>query len=239
MKIKKVLAALVCFVGAMCPLSLVGAESGADRSSLTEEEITRRLRFVEERLDAGRRHASYWQQGWISFYSISALAQGVFAVSEDNKDDRVNNLVGAVKSTGGALDMFLRPLPGRHGADEIRAAEGNRRERMLHKLLQAENLLQRSAQRAEERTSWKRHLTVLGVNLAAGAVIWGFGDQDDAVVSTAVGIAVGEANIWSQPWRAQSDLQDYQKLFSEIPSKIEVRWDVLPIPGGAVLRVSF
>jgi len=234
MPLTRILATLFCGLWLCFPLAAQGADRGFP-SVTADEEIDLRLGFIEERLNAGKRHARYWQNGWTGFYSASALAQTVFWLDADNNDDRINYVVGAVKATGGLIDMLLRPLPGRYGADEIRALEGP----SLYRLGKGEDLLQAAARRVQEKTTWKPHLKVMGVNLLGGAVILVFGDGGDALVSTAMGIAVAEANIWTQPTQPSTDLRDYQGRFVGRQAKNARHWQLLPFPGGAMVRVSF
>ena len=58
-----------------------------------------------------------------------------------------------------------------------------------------EQQLLASAARAETRYSLRRHLITIGANLIGGAAILTLGDSNDAVQSTLIGIAVGEAQI--------------------------------------------
>ena len=48
--------------------------------------------------------------------------------------------------------------------------------------------------------------TIVTTNLIGGGVIYAFGDSKDAMISVLSGIAFSEAQIWTQPWRATSDL---------------------------------
>ncbi len=234
MPLTRILATLFCGLLLYFPFVVQGADIGPP-SVTAEEEIDLRLGFIEERLDAGKQHAQYWQNGWTGFYAASALAQTVFWLDADNNDDSINYIVGALKSTGGLIDILLRPMPGRYGAGEIRGLEGC----SFDKLGRAEDLLQTTARRAQEKTTWKPHLKVLGVNLIGGAVILAFGDGGDALLSTAMGIAVGEANIWTQPTQPSTDLRDYQGRFVGMQAQNARRWQLLPFPGGAMVRVSF
>lgn len=234
MPLIKILATLFCGLFLCVPYIVQGADLNYP-SATADNEIDLRLNFIEERLETGKQHAQYWQNGWTGFFAVSSLAQTVAWLDADNNDDRINYIVGAIKSTGGLIDILLRPMPGRYGASEIRGLEGQ----SFDKLGQAEDLLQATAQRAQAKTTWKPHLKVLGVNLIGGAAILAFGDGGDALVSTAIGIAVGEANIWTQPTQPSSDLRDYQTRFPEKQARHGRRWQLLPFPGGAMLQTSF
>ena len=215
------------------------AEAGQEKSLLMLSDTTIRERqlFIEERLDARRKHAVYWQNGWTGFYTVGTVVQGVLGVTENENDDRVKNIVGALKSAGALVDVLLRPLPGRYGADELRNMPTDTRKANLSRLDRGEDLLQKSASRAAERTTWKPHLKVLGVNLLGAALIAGFGDEDDALVSTALGIAVGEAAIWSQPWQPEADLRDYRNRYPR--SRMGLNWEIVPTAGGIAITGTF
>ncbi len=144
--------------------------AGPGTGTFNGVDVQQRQEFIEERLDDGRRHAGYWQKGWSGFYSASAAAQTFMWLDADNNDDSINAVVGAVKSAGALVDILLRPMPGRQGADKIRNLPAKQR------LSKGEELIDQTAQRAQERTAGKSHLKGIGVNLLGGMVIAAFGD---------------------------------------------------------------
>ena len=157
-----------------------------------------RIEFIEERLDEGRADAVLWQNGWTSVYAGVALVQGTLAFTSDEHDDRVRNSVGALRAIAALTLMQIRPDPGRHGADPIRSAgpEGS-----TQRLQAAENLLHLSAHHAAQRNSLRRHFLNVGINTFFGGLIWAFGDSDDAVQSTLLGIVGGEAALLTRSQR--------------------------------------
>jgi hypothetical protein len=132
--------------------------------------------------------------------------------------------------------MLLKPLPAVRGAEPVLSPS---MEKPGDRLESAEALLRENARRAEERTSWKRHLIGIAANLMGGAAIVAFGDTSDAVVSTLTGIAISEAAIWSQPKRAIDDLEDYENRFQRRHAVGRPSWQVSPILAGAVIIVRF
>jgi len=198
-----------------------------------------RMEFIETRLEDNHRAARYWQNGWTAFYAASSLAQAALWVDADDSDDSVNYGVGALKSAAGFADMLLRPHPGRLGKAPLRELPRATQEQMDRRLDAGEALLRDSAERAASRRSWRPHLKVLGVNLLAGALIAAFGDEGDAVSSTAIGLAIGEANIWTQPTRPEADWDEYRRRFSRSASADGSSWQLLPVIGGVVLQGRF
>ena len=206
---------------------------------LSEEAMERRLLFIEERLNEGRNGARYWQYGWSGFFAASAAFQGYKAFESNDGDNQLNHAVGAVKSAAGLTLMLLRPLPAVEGATPLQEMAANTPYEKEARLKAAKDLLHTNERRARERKSWKRHLTGIAVNLVGSAVIAAFGDTEDAVVSGLSGIAINQANIWSQPSRAIDDLADYQKEFPAVPESNEAAWRLTPMKGGIGITIPF
>ncbi len=203
--------------------------------SATDPGLGARLQFLETRLDAGRDRAALWQNGWSAVYAAVALGQGAYAVTRDSSDEQVSNGVGALRAVTAFTLLQLRPHPGRKGAAPVRAMGDADDEARLDV---AEALLARSARRADERFSPRRHLINVGMNLGFGAMICAFGDCSDAPLSVLIGIAGGEAALWSLPTRPAQDLRDYRKRFG-LPRDSRVSWQVMPTQGGLAVRGRF
>jgi hypothetical protein len=213
------------------------AQGGYD--SLSDSDLDARLRFIEERLEGGERHAKWWQHGWTGVY-VAGIAVGTGqAAATDSGKNRANYITTAVKGVIGTTRLLLSPHPGRNGADEIAAVNfGNTREAKIQRLQRGEQILEAVAKRARQRTNWIPHAANVGLNLVGAGFILGFGHSMDAVESFAVGVAVGEAHLWSAPWRGVQDLEDYQTRFGgKTSSRFE--WNVVPTVGGAALNVTW
>ena len=239
MKLKVIFIGVACIVAIILPTMIWAGEVRPELSALGDEEISQRLRFIEQRLDEGRRHANYWQLGWSGFYAVSGAVQGASAIRTDDGDNRANYIVGATKSALALTTQLLRPLNARYGADEIRAMPGESRADKLSQLERGEDRLRQNAERAGERTMWKTHLISLAVNLAGGAAIWAFGDGKDALISVASGIAFSELAIYTQPGRAITDLEDYENKFSGYHSQKKFSWHLIPSKQGVGVGINF
>ena len=191
---------------------------------LHPDPVADRTAFIEQRLDEGRKAAWRWQTGWTSVYAGVAVVQGTMAITDGDHDERVVNGVGALRAIAALTLIRMRPDPGRHGADPVRAAgPAGSRER----LEAAETLLRDSAHHADRRYSVRRHALNVGLNAFFGGLVWAFGDSDDAITSTLLGIAGGEAALLSRSRQPIRNLKDYR---SRYPDRIE--WTVVPRAGG-------
>ncbi len=233
-----VLAALAPAAGAAGAAAAPPA-TGTPMTVLSDAELTARLQFLEQRLDAGRPTALAWEWGWAGFYTAALAWNLRDAIDADEGDDRVRAIVDAAKSglaTAQTALLLREPLSAGQGAAPMRGIPGDDRSARLQRLAVGEKQLATAAERAESRYSLRRHLITIGANLLGGAAILTLGDSDDAVRSTAIGIAVGEAQIWSQPWRAPGDLRDYDANF---PGGAGITWEVRPMGSGMQLAIRF
>jgi hypothetical protein len=229
-------------------------------SGLSDSELDARLAFLEERLDDGELYSKVWQWGWTGGYSLGVVigvgkaisccsnrkaGPGTFRVNggfhsrkEKRNEQRVTHYVTAVKGAIGTTRMLLMRHPGRHGADAMRAIEGDSREAKLARLAKGEELLQSVAKTAHRRWSWKAHAGNIGLNLAGAGFIFGFGRESDAWESLGIGIGVGTLQILSAPKRGIQDLDDYETRFG-MKTASRFNWTIVPTMGGAALKVTF
>lgn len=217
-----------------------GAEPAAGQAlTMSDAELGARLHFLESRLEAGQPTALAWEWGWSGAYAASFVSNTIHAVGADEADDRVRAIVDAAKSglaTAQMATLLLHPLTAGSGAAPMRDVPGDDRSARLLRLAVGERQLLAAAARAETRFSLRRHLVTIGANLLGGAAIATFGDGNDAVQSTLIGIAVGEAEIWSQPWRATADLRDYR---AEFPASPGLTWELRPMRTGVQVAFHF
>jgi hypothetical protein len=262
----RLLIAIFLFVGATAPATGDDVTTILDDGSspkpgnlthnppgLSDTELDARLNFLEERLDGGKRYARNWQWGWTGFYSIGIVYEIQEAITccstrksgHDNSvsgntrhKGRTKHIVSAVKATIGTTRLLLTRHPGRNGADEMRAIEGDSHEAKLARLAKGEEVLQSVAKTAERRTNWKSHAGNIGLNLAGAAFTFGFGRTSDAWESLGVGIGVGTINILTAPKRGIQDLDDYETRFG-MKTASRFNWSVVPTAGGAAFQVTF
>lgn len=236
-KITLLSSCLIIFI-AWAPLSYSQQTISSSRD-ISDAELDQRLKFIETRLGKLNPNARYWQYGWTGFYTATAIGQPVLAIHEDDNDAETNYIVGTVKSVGGLALMLLKPLPAVKSYDRFNSIPSQTREERMHKLELGEAMLHENSDRALQRYGWKRHIMGIGANLLGGAMIAIYGDSSDAITSTAVGIAVSEAVIWTEPDRAAADLEDYRNNFRNVQGAGARNWFLVPMTGGIALQVNF
>jgi len=234
----RIVASLLLSLAVLLP-AVAGAQVTRNVSTLSEAELDERIAFIEERLDAGEKHAKYWQWGWTGAYASGIAIGTAQAAATNSGKNRADYITTAVKATIGTTRLLFWRHPGRNGADEIdERLFGNTRSAKERRLQRGEEILQAVAKKAEERWNWKAHAGNVGLNLVGAGFILGFGHASDAAESFGVGVAVGTAHILSAPKRGTQDLDEYAMRFGMKTGK---RWDwsLTPTLGGAALNVTF
>lgn len=200
------------------------------RGAETEE----RLAYLESRLDASRDAIHVWQDGWTTVYTGAAFAYAALALDAGNGDDRTVRALGAVRAALAATLLTARPHPGRFGAERIREMGGAT---ARDQLAAAERTLVESARRASTMRSPARHLRNVLVNAGFGALVWVTGDKSDALPFALMGIAGGEALLWTSPQQPRRDLAEYKRKFSA-GERLADRWDLAVVPGGIRVQIA-
>lgn len=205
-----------------------------------EGEARDRLRLLQGRLERDRRYADLWWKGWNAVFVGGIGVQGTRAGLADDRGERADRIVGAVKSGIGLARNLLSPPPARRGADELEALSPA--PPCAQRLARAEALLRRNAESAhDERRSWAPHLANLGLNLVGALVVAKGFDEPAGWVSGALGFAVGEARIWSYPWQAAGAWEEYERRFppSGLPQTPPTTWRFEPWGAGARVTLHY
>ena len=116
-----VIAAAAFVAVAWLPRADAAEPPDAARTSLSDAEIERRLDFIEQRLDASKRHAQIWYWSWMTINVGATVALSVASAITDDADDRASDLPQAALAALGVADLtVIRPLEARLGAEPIR-----------------------------------------------------------------------------------------------------------------------
>ncbi len=236
------LALFLCHATALFPAHATAGEHVSLPSGTDTCDACARLRFIEQRLDAGRVYASVWWWGWFGTYAASAVTSGLQAGSADDNANRANLIAGSVKSVLAAGGLMLWPHAARHGTAALnRDASGQDADCAEH-LPKAEALLRQNAHDAKARYRWQTHALSMGITATAALIVAeGFDARRLAWTSAGISAAFSEFAIWTQPWRAAADLREYEQRFTRAnaPPPTSARWVVVPLPRGIAATFRF
>lgn len=208
-----------------------------DYSALNNEQLDQRIAYLDNSFNQIQQPYNYWQYGWTSVYAVTGAAQLYGAIDADDSDDSTKNWVGTVKSVGGLALMLIKPVPLVAGYSDYQSMPYNSREEKIARLTKAEKMLEQTAWRSDDRYTLKPHAMTIGINLLGAAAISAWGDSSDAFASAALGIAIGEAAIWTQPTAADQQWNSYKNHFNGEESSIS--WHLVPKINGLELVAKF
>jgi hypothetical protein len=194
-------------------------------SSLSATDLEARATFLEQSLEGPQVHARAWWWGWLSFYSAAVIAQSIRLGLVDGMDEsapaqRADFTISIVKAVGGITSLLLLPLSAMDGAEEMQKVEGDTIEDARRRVMLGEAALAENASESDRRYNWIRHTAMIAVNIAGGLIVWlGYEDLQRGAISTAVGIAVGEIILWTQPWQPRDSFDEYRASFDNVPER--------------------
>ena len=193
----------------------VSAQSSGD------DGITRRIDFIQTRLDEGKTGAKRWQYSWMFIHGFSTEAQFGMATTQTDKDeeeDRYDNVVGGISSLLAVGDLTFNPLVAWNAAEKLRALPDKTSDEKKAKLRYAEQLLKDCADREEDGRSWKTHALTGLVSLIGGSAIAMDKDEDndhrygDGAAFFVSSMLIAEIQIFTMPTRAMADWKDYSAI---------------------------
>jgi len=224
---------LLAMAGSGIAVSAVAGRAGAEPPG--DEEVQRRTRFIQQRLDLGTAAADRWWYAWYTIYGGLSVGQAAIAIAVTDRGLRIDNAVGAFSTSLGIVPLGLSPLQARFAADRLRALPESTPQQRRAKLTQGEDILRAAAEDELFGRSWVSHLVGNGVSLAFGVVLAvGYDRPEAGIINFAAGLALNELQILTQPTRAIDDWREYKRhgasRASEQPDVL--RWMVTPQAGG-------
>lgn len=229
----RVVAAAFAVAMTLAPLLAHGQEAA---TRLSEEEIGERTSFLIERLEARERYADAWYTTWFATYTLGIVLEGVRAGLVSGENARTDHLVSMTKSVLAVSELSLRERNARFGADPVLVMPDGSYEERLARLEKAEELLRSNAKRARNRYRWIVHASTVTINAIGAGVLIAVDAEERAGVSAALGIAVGELAIWSEPRKPARDLEEYEERFE---GRAKRSWSIAARPGGIAFELRF
>jgi hypothetical protein len=202
-------------------VGLLTSAAGADEPIADEPiadaadlDVQERLKFIEQRLDGQVVGAEAWTWSWTTFNMAGGIVQSYRAAGTGNEAERTDQIIAAAKAALGIVARLARPLQARRGAAELRGLPAATPDERARQLALAELLLRRNARESGRRYTWLPHVLNVALNATGAVIVWAVHAAPEvAWQSAAIGIAVGEVTIWTQPYRPAMDLGAYQRRF--------------------------
>lgn len=209
-------AAVVLLAGLGCA-SVSGPPSPPDPAiSRCAPPLAVRLRFLEEHIAKEALYARRWWTLWTGVHGGGLAVSSGLAAIEDGRGQRASHVVDAAKAGIGLTRNLLSPPLARDALREMRgvnlAVPGGCEQRIAY----AEDLLVRAAEQAQrERRSWVPHVSNLALNLIGAAIVAEGFHEGSGWSSGALGLVVGEIEIWTYPARAEKILEEYRRRYRQ------------------------
>jgi hypothetical protein len=194
-----------------------------------------RLQYLEPRLAAHASYADRWWWIWNGVHATGLVYGGAMAGVEDDGGERALSAVDATKSAIGLAEGILDPPVLREGIDGVTAISVASADGCTTRLRAAEELLYAAAEEAhEERRGWLGHAGNLALNLIGALVVAEGFDEPSGWGAGALGLLVGEIELWSYPWHAEGTAREYERRFPRDELSAP-RWRVEEKDGDTVM----
>jgi hypothetical protein len=223
-------------------LALLLLAPRARAEALSDAEVTKRLAFISSTLESGTVAADRWWYGWYIGWTTLTAGEVVFALAATDRGFRVDSAVGAVSCSLGVIPLGFLPFVPRTAAASLRTLPGSTAEERRRKLVVGENLLRKSAEKEALGRSWLTHALGISVSIGAGLVLGlGYKRPVTGIINTVTGIALTEAQIFTQPTAAIGAWKAYGlgKFEAPVAAATAPRWTIVPQPTGIGLAAIF
>jgi hypothetical protein len=220
--------------GDVCP----GPEPGLTVATVDSQE---RLDYLARAFDREVREIDAWSWIWGTTYTVGAIPQGVGLAYTHDHGTRIDLTVGTISTAFGAVTLYLLPLQltlplrsaRRHWNDRDPCATLARAERTLVSVDKDEALA----------NGIVAHLGNVAINVGIALILGlGYGRWSSAALNGGIGVAVGEANAFTQPHHLRDVLERYRSgRFDRTSPRLTVA--VVPMSArdlmGVALRVTW
>ena len=173
-----------------------------------------RLRFLEQHLEGEARYARRWWAVWNVVHGGGIVVSGSLAGIEHGRGERAGHVVDAAKAGIGLTQNLLGPPIAKDALLQLRTVDLASPGGCERRIADAETLLLRAAEQARrERRAWWPHLSNLALNLVGAWIVAEGFHEGSGWSSGALGLVVGEIQIWTFPARADEILAEYRRRY--------------------------
>ncbi len=240
---KTALTAVFMSIIFMYEVNIVSAQNSV--SELPDSLVKERIDYIQKMLDGRKTNANRWWYGWLIGYSAVTVGQGANFFISDSKKTKQDMTLGAAVTFLGAAGQIIDPMTPGSAPATLRSIPENTPQERRKKLLEGERLLQKCAQREKDGRSFRTQLIVGAVNLTSGLIVWlGFKRSIwEGLGNFALGTAVTEIQIFTQPTKAINDYANYDRKYRTDPKpslrKRQKSFFVSLCPNGLRIGVIF
>jgi hypothetical protein len=208
-------AALVLLAGSGCATLTGPAEVAMDPAlERCDGESGERLRYLEPKLGGQAVYAKRWWMAWNVIHGGGIVFSGALAATEHGRGERASEAVDAVKGAIGLSENLLHPPLAKQGTAALASIDPSSPEGCARRLALAEALLYGAAEQSHrERRTFLPHVANLALNLIGALVVAEGFHEGSGWGSGALGLVIGEVQIWTYPWQAERTLREYRARF--------------------------
>jgi len=147
--IQRLAAVLVCTLAftLWAPPKASAQDAFSCIEELSDDEVRYRIRYIEDKLQDGKKHATRWRYTWMSLWLAAGGGMTYAAVKNARDDDEADKFGWAYLAAGSyfvAVTHMMIPAPGVWGAKRIRRQDDGSEEARRAKLLYATNTLKKA-----------------------------------------------------------------------------------------------
>ncbi len=191
-----------------------------------------RFAFLNQKMQGSARWTRIWKWTWVGVWGAGTAAQLALIPAVDDPGSDADNAVGAAATGLSLIAQLLIPLAVLDEQPQLAALEGRVAGGDCAALADAEARFKLAAEDQAAAISWPSHAINVGLNAAYALVLGlGFKRWESGAIGAAVGLALGELMIFSQPRQLEDDLEAYLRG-SLGATAVQVH--VLPLVGGDV-----
>ena len=147
---QRVAALLVCTLAftLWAPQATQAQDAFSCIEELSDDEVRYRIRYIEDKLQDGKKHAARWRYTWMSLWLAGGAGLTYAAVNAANNNDEDEKFGWAYLAAGAyfaGLTQAILPAPGVWGAKRIRRMDDTSEVARKAQLLYATNTLKKAS----------------------------------------------------------------------------------------------
>lgn len=207
----RVLSALLLFALVARPFDAIAGDPVTAPAQLSDEEVARRLTFIQTTLEERDDYAKFWKYGWMTVFAIGAAGGAVLGTLADDERVRNDSYVGAATAVLGVGGMVITPVDAGANLQKLREYPADATGGGAAKLTFAERLLEDTAESERRGRAWDQYAQAYAVSISSGLLMWLYFDQPASFwIKTGTGAIFSSARILTTPRDARRAWERYQ-----------------------------